>query len=210
MAQHGREFELVAVASRSPDRMHRYADEFGVPAGARYGSAEELIDSGPEVDGLIITSPDTTHEAVALAAMKARAPILLEKPIATSVEGAYRVASAADAAGVPIVVGLVLRYTPFYQKVKQLVTDGAIGRLVQIDGRLVLKYTFASTHFMRSPNRLRSETGGFAITMCGHDFDIINWLVGEQALRIASFGGLDYFLPRDDAALRCSECDRSG
>ena len=209
IAANPRQFTFAAVASKSQDRMNSYADEFGVPAGARYANTEALVDSGVPLDGLIITSPDTTHEEVSLASMKLGIPILLEKPIADSVEGAYRVARAAESAGVDITVGLVLRYTPFYSKIKELIDDGAIGRLTQIDGRLVLKYTFSSTHFMRSHNRHRSDMGSFALSMCGHDFDIINWYVGDRATHIASFGGLDYFLPRDDAAMRCSECDRA-
>ncbi len=209
IAANPRQFTFAAVASKSQDRMNSYADEFGVPAGARYASAEALVNSGVPLDGLIITSPDTTHEEVTLAAVELGIPILLEKPIADSVEGAYRVEQAAKSAGAHITVGLVLRYTPFYAKIKELIDDGAVGRLTQIDGRLVLKYTFASTHFMRSHNRHRSDMGSFALSMCGHDFDIINWYVGDRATRVASFGGLDYFLPREDAAERCSECDRA-
>ena len=207
--ENAREFTLAAVASKGLDKMNAYAGEFGVPADARYPNAEALIESEAGLDGLIITSPDTTHEDVTLATIGLGVPILLEKPIADSIAGAYRVAHAADVADVNITVGLVLRYTPFYAKIKELVDDGAVGRVTQIDGRLVLKYTFASTHFMRSHNRHRSDMGSFALSMCGHDFDILNWLVGDRATRMASFGGLDYFHPREDAALKCSECDRA-
>ena len=85
IAANPRQFTFAAVASKSQDRMNSYADEFGVPAGARYENTEALVDSGVPLDGLIITSPDTTHEEVALASMKLRIPLLLEKPIADSV-----------------------------------------------------------------------------------------------------------------------------
>ena len=209
ISQNQEQFELAAVADIVTDKLDNYADEFHVPATARYSSVEELIDRGPELDAIVITTNDASHEMVALGAFEAGLPVLLEKPIAVSAEGAYRVVHAADAAGLSLTIGLVLRYTPFYRKVKELVDSGAVGRMIQVEAKEVLHVHHTATSFMREHYRLRQDCGSFVLTKCCHDFDIFNWIVGAKPARVASFGGLDYFLPRDDAAPRCSECDRT-
>ncbi|MCY4110248.1 MAG: Gfo/Idh/MocA family oxidoreductase [Chloroflexi bacterium] len=203
------EFELAAVADIVPDKLNGYADEYQVPASARYPSVEELLDRGPELDALVITTNDASHEPVAISAFQASLPVLLEKPIATSAEGAYCVVHGADSRGLSLTIGLVLRYTPFYRKVKELVDGGAVGRMIQVEAKEVLHVHHTATSFMREHYRRREDCGSFILTKCCHDFDIFNWIVGASPVRVASFGGLDYFLPRSDAALRCSECDRT-
>ena len=209
ISQNGEEFDLAAVADVIPANLRSYADEFDLPANSTYSGVEELIDRGPELDALVITTNDMSHEMVALKAFEAGLPVLLEKPIAASVEGAYRVVHAAEAASLSLTIGLVLRYTPFYRKVKELVDGGAVGRMVQVEAKEVLHFNHTGTSFMREHYRLRDDCGSFVLTKCCHDFDIFNWIVGSRPVRVASFGGLDYFLPRDDAALRCSECGRT-
>ncbi len=209
ISRNGEDFELAAVADLIPDKLNSYAEDFHVPTTARYSSVDELLDRGPELDALVITTNDASHEMVAISAFEAGLPVLLEKPIAVSAEGAYRVVHAADAAGVSLTIGLVLRYTPFYRKVKELVDGGAVGRMVQVEAKEVLHVHHTATSFMREHYRLREDCGSFVLTKCCHDFDIFNWIVDARPARVASFGGLDYFLPRSDAARRCSECDRT-
>ena len=197
ISRNGEDFELAAVADLIPDKLNSYAEDFHVPATARYSSVDELLDRGPELDALVITTNDASHEMVAISAFEAGLPVLLEKPIAVSAEGAYRVVHAADAAGVSLTIGLVLRYTPFYRKVKELVDGGAVGRMVQVEAKEVLHVHHTATSFMREHYRLREDCGSFVLTKCCHDFDIFNWIVDATPVRVASFGGLDYFLPRE-------------
>ena len=154
ISQNRDEFELAAVADIVPDKLNGYADEYRVPTAARYPSVEELLDRGPELDAIVITTNDASHEAVATSAFQARLPVLLEKPIATSAEGAYRVVHGADSRGLSLTIGLVLRYTPFYRKVKELVDGGAVGRMIQVEAKEVLHVHHTATSFMREHYRL--------------------------------------------------------
>jgi len=103
-------------------------------------------------------------------------------------------------------VGFVLRYTRFYQTIRDLVQSGALGRVLSGEASEVLAYGHTSSTFMRGHYRLRSDSGSFILTKCSHDFDILSWILGRKTVRVASFGGLDYFTPRPGVGPLCSQC----
>jgi len=101
----------------------RVAAEVGAES---VGSAKELIDA---VDAVVITSPDPTHEELALACVAAGRPVLCEKPLAVDVDGAARVVAAEEATGRALVqVGFMRRYDPAYVAMRAAVLAGRVGR----------------------------------------------------------------------------------
>ena len=125
--------EVVAVASRSADRAEAFAGEHGVPRA--YGSYREII-AAEDVDVLYIATPHPQHEAVALAAIAAGKAVLVEKAFTATVAGAERVVEAARTARVFAMEAMWTRFQPAIVAARELIADGAIGEVRQVQADL--------------------------------------------------------------------------
>jgi predicted dehydrogenase len=126
--------------------------------------------------------------------------------MARTIEEAHDVARAARSSRVPLMVGMNLRFAPFYRRLKQLVSDGAIGTLISIEWKEVLSAAAWADGYCRSSWYSRKcDVGGWLLEKSCHDIDQINWLVDAPCTRVASFGSRGYFRPRDDVPERCSD-----
>jgi predicted dehydrogenase len=163
----------------------------------QYESGAELLDA-EELDALIIGSPNHAHTTDALLAMPRRIPMLLEKPVAISLDECKRLWAGYVAADrPPVAVGFVLRYAPFYVKVKELIQEANLGQLLSVDadeslGTALTAYFFGGGSWRRFDN----FTGGFIVEKCCHDLDILNWLTGANAERVFSVARRTHLTPR--------------
>lgn len=154
-----------------------------------------LADSG--VDWVMIGSWNCFHADQVVAALKAGKDIFCEKPLATSLEDCVRLRSALAAAPErKFFFGLVLRYTTIYQKVKSLLEEGVIGRLVSFEFNETIGFNHGG-YIHGNWRRDREKAGTHLLEKCCHDFDIVNWLIGSLPVRAASFGGKDFFRPEN-------------
>jgi D-xylose 1-dehydrogenase (NADP+, D-xylono-1,5-lactone-forming) len=125
--------EVVAVASRDAGRARAFADELGLEAS--FGSYEELLAS-EAVDAVYVPLPVSLHAEWTVRALAAGKHVLCEKPLATGPEDAARCFAAAEAAGRRCVEGLMWRHHPQTALARELVADGAIGRLATVRAAL--------------------------------------------------------------------------
>jgi predicted dehydrogenase len=121
--------ELVALASREPDRARSLAHELAIPH--VHDSYEALL-ADPEVDAVYVPLPNHLHVEWTLAAVRAGKHVLCEKPLALGAADAARVLEAADAAGVRVMEAFMYRLHPAWQAVRDLLASGAIGDLVAV------------------------------------------------------------------------------
>src|SRR5262249_14504350 len=103
--------EVTALVDADRSRAGRLVADFGLGA-VSAGSVGEVLD---RVDGIVIATPNHTHRAVALAAIGAGKPVLIEKPIANTSEEGRRIVEAAEAAGTLVAVGYATRFDPRMQ-----------------------------------------------------------------------------------------------
>ncbi|MBB4279541.1 putative dehydrogenase [Rhizobium mongolense] len=123
--------ELVGIADVS-EAAKAVADELG----ARFFTdMREMLDR-MEPDGAIIALPNALHVEAALACVERNVPCMVEKPIADSLEAAMRLVTEVEKAGVPVLIGHQRRHSPDIAKARQIVRDGALGRLVAVDSLL--------------------------------------------------------------------------
>src|SRR5699024_4350975 len=134
---------LAAIADPAPARRRAFADLLLGPSAAEGepsapgGSRPELLDDGlamirdHELDAVVVATPNDQHVPYAVAAMERGLPLLVEKPVATTMDGlrALWQAEQARPAG-RTVVGFVLRYTPFYERVREIVRSGRLGEIL--------------------------------------------------------------------------------
>jgi predicted dehydrogenase len=127
------------------------------------------------VDGVIIASPAGTHAPLALAAIEAGKPCLVEKPFALSVADAEAVTRAATARGVPVLAGHLLLFHPAIERLKSLVQAGELGQLYYLYGLRV------------NLGQVRADEN--ALWSFGpHDVSVALYLLGETPARVAAQG----------------------
>ena len=116
--------QLVAVLSRDPRRGAAFAQRHAIPA--VYDDLTSLLRS-PQVDAVIVATPDATHEPQVIAAAQAGKHILCEKPMTTTVAGCQRMAEVIRASGITFAMGYTWRFNAGARTIKALLEAGAIG-----------------------------------------------------------------------------------
>jgi predicted dehydrogenase len=123
-AQRGEVIELASCFSRDEARSTAFQQEFGIPRS--HASYEELL-SDPEIEGVIITTPNDTHRDLIVQALEAGKAAYTDKPIAHSLEHAVAIADAAKATGVTFAVGHGARRLSGHRVMKRWLEDGRLG-----------------------------------------------------------------------------------
>lgn len=149
---------LSAVASRDPDRARALADRFGAPHA--FGSYDELLASDT-VDGVYIPLPTSQHVEWTARAIEAGKHVLVEKPLALDAEDIKPLIALRDRHKVLVCEAFMVIYHPQWIKVRDLVADGAIGRLRHVQG--------AFSYYNVDPTNMRNqlELGGGALPDIG-------------------------------------------
>jgi D-xylose 1-dehydrogenase (NADP+, D-xylono-1,5-lactone-forming) len=125
-AQASPDVDVVAVASRDQGRAEAYGRERGIERA--YGTYEELL-ADPEIEAIYISLPNSMHVDWSIRALEAGKHVLCEKPLSRHPEDVERAFDAADKAGRILMEAFMYRHNPQTQRLRELVEDGAIGRL---------------------------------------------------------------------------------
>mgnify|MGYP000941526744 CR=1 FL=1 len=149
---------LAAIASRDLARARALAQRFGAPEA--FGSYEELLASNA-VDGVYIPLPTSDHVEWAIKAAEAGKHVLVEKPLALKAQDIAPVIAARDRNGVLVSEAFMVTYHPQWLKVRELLRDGAVGRLRFVQG--AFSYHNVDPQNMRN----RPELGGGALPDIG-------------------------------------------
>ena len=202
--------EVVAIADPVAEHRGWMAERAGLNGHAEYDDWRELLQSHSDLDGMVVCTPNFLHAEQAVACLERGLPLAIEKPLATTREDCERILAAERANDGRTLIGFVLRSTPFYMKIRELVQEGAIGRLVSIQAD-ELPGLGVTSIMTRSPwRRYTEQSGGSMLEKSCHDMDILNWTADAKPVSLNSYGGL--LVLRPDPALPevCDECPRAG
>ncbi|ANH94977.1 Gfo/Idh/MocA family protein [Streptomyces sp. NPDC058319] len=208
-AQAGGAARVVAVAEPDPERRARAAAEFGLPPERTHRDWREAAAAGRVADACVIATQDRDHTGPALALAALGHHILLEKPMATTAREAAAIADAAREHGVLLAVCHVLRHTGYTRRLKALLAEGRVGRLVSVQHLEPVGWWHQAHSFVRGNWRRADTSAPMLLTKACHDIDWLVHLVGETPARVASFGSLTHFRAEDapaGAAARCADC----
>ncbi|MGL5639712.1 MAG: Gfo/Idh/MocA family protein [Cetobacterium sp.] len=204
------ETEIVAVAEPNPIKRDQMIKAHGILPEYVFNSWEDFLEKDKFCDAIILATGDDMHFEPMELAMKKGYDILLEKPMSNRVEECIDIVKMAEKYGVKVMVCHVLRYTPFFSKLKELIDSGVIGEVVDIQhNENIGNFHFAHS-FVRGNWRNSNETSPLILQKSCHDLDILSWLLnGNPCKKIASFGNLKYFRKEnapEGSADRCLEC----
>lgn len=164
--------ELVGIADANFERAKEIAKKFGtIP----YADYREL--ARENLDAVDIAVPTSLHREVALEFIGAGTSVLVEKPIADTVENAEEIINAADENGVTLMVGHIERFNPAVLKLRELIERGELGKVVTISAKRV------------GPMATRIRDVGIIIDLGVHDMDVISYLFGEKIKSVYARAG---------------------
>jgi predicted dehydrogenase len=199
---------VVAVAEPDRERREVFARAHRLPVERSFEDWRALLESPRLARVAIIATPDHHHVAPALAAFDAGYDVLLEKPIAPNVDGCLRVVEAAERSGRMLQIGHCLRYAPFYVRVHEIISSGALGELITLSMAENVVYWHMTHSFVRGKWGNTAGAAPMILAKCCHDLDLMAWFVGRPCLRVGSAGSLRHFRPQkapEGATERCTD-----
>ncbi|MDR3220653.1 MAG: Gfo/Idh/MocA family oxidoreductase [Candidatus Accumulibacter sp.] len=163
---------LAAIADPSPEA-RAFAESLGVPC---FVSHEEMLDR-VKPQAAIIATPNVLHVPVGIACAERGVSMLVEKPIADTVESALQLVEAAERAGVALLVGHHRRYNPIIARAREAVRAGMLGRITAVSAQWMLLK--AEDYFAAAHRRLPGA--GPILTNAVHDIDDLRFICGDIA-----------------------------
>jgi len=162
------EARLVAVSDSSERTVQTIANRWSVPG---YTDFREML-AKEKPDAVSIAVPTALHEDIALIALEEKVHVLIEKPIASTLEAGRRIIAAADSAHRKLMVGHIVRFNPAIQLLKQKLDEGQLGRIFQIVCRRIGPF----------PDRIQDV--GVIVDLAPHDIDIMRYITGHNPMRV--------------------------
>lgn len=174
---------LVGIATSSASRAASAAAALGVDRAE--ADAQALL-AASDIDVVHICTPNATHAALASAALEAGKHVVCEKPLATTVEDARRLAEAAQASGRVAAVPFVYRYHPMVREARARVAAGEAGALISIDASYLQDWMllpddddWRADASAGGPSRAFADIGS-------HLCDLIEFVAGERIVRLTA------------------------
>lgn len=204
--EHPDEIQFVAVVDPSPARRDRFVAAH--PGARAFATVAEWLAAGQTADVAIVASPDRFHSEAAAGALYAGYDVLLEKPMASSLEESVTLVRIAEETGRTLAVAHVLRYTPFFTTLHEVVTSGRLGEIITVEHRENVAAFHMAHSFVRGNWSRAAESTSMIVQKCSHDFDILAWNLPSPVARLSSVGSLMHFRPDkapDEATERCTD-----
>lgn len=174
-----------------------------------YVDYKELLDKGYELDLVVISTQDKQHKEHAIYALERGYDLLLEKPISVTQKDCMDIYKCAKKNNRRVFVCHVLRYSPFYSKIKEIIDSGELGEVMTIHASENVGYFHQAHSFVRGPWKNSNTSSPMILAKCCHDLDIIRYLIGERCESVNSYGELSYFNKKnkpENATKYCSDC----
>ena len=202
------ELKIVGFAEPIPFRSDRFAKKYNIPSNRCFATWEEIFKVPKFADAVIITTPDALHYGPAMAALDMGYDLILEKPIAQSWKECADIMNSTRKKNRIVAICHVLRYAPFFRKIKDVLDSGALGRIVGVQLMEPVEHIHMSHSFVRGNWRNTKESNPMLLAKSCHDLDLLIWLTGKHCRRIGSFGSLTWFT-KENAPLgstaRCTD-----
>lgn len=194
--------KIVGVADPNPVRRQKAMEEFGFGEDMCFESADDLAEKGKLADAIINGTMDEQHLVTSVPLLNAGYDMLLEKPFAVNEKEMRELVACAKKNNSKVMICHVLRYTPFYYGIKEIVNSGEIGDIINIQTTEHVSYHHLSTSYVRGKwaNSKKCHTS-MLLAKCCHDLDIMMWMMSEtKPKKISSFGGKFQFKPENAPA----------
>ncbi len=187
------QFNIVAIAEPIESRREKIKKNFNIPDEYCFDDYKPLFALGKIADIAIIATMDRLHLEPSIMAIELKYDLLLEKPIAPTPEECTAIYKAAVENNVKIVICTVLRYTTLFNKIKDIIDDGTLGRIMSVNHEECVGNIHQSHSFVRGNWGNSERSSVMLLQKSCHDMDLLAWLLGKKCKKVQSFGTLSYF-----------------
>ena len=200
------ELDIVGVAEPIPLRRQRYSEKHSIAPENQFVTWEDVFKRPKFADFIIVTTPDNLHYGPAMAALEMGYHLLLEKPIAQTWQECNDILQLQKKKKAIVAVCHVLRYAPYYRKVKEVIDSGVLGQLISIQHFEPIEREHMSHSFVRGNWRVAEDTNPIILAKSCHDLDMLRWWIGKKCTHINSFGSLSWFKAENAPPGSTSRC----
>lgn len=197
MLEYPEEMQIVAIADSASGRRKQTAEEYNIPHEYCFTDWTEVFKRPKFADAVIIATPDQLHTQPCLAALDAGYDVLLEKPIAPTELECRQILEKAKETGKIVGVCHVLRYSPYFRELKEVIDAGLIGNIISIQHMEPIEHIHMSHSYVRGKWRNSKKATPIILAKSSHDTDIIRWLVNSPVHDVHCFGNLSWFTNRN-------------
>ena len=207
-AQYPEELEVVAVVDPDPFRMGLAKEKFHLKDEQCISDFNDLLARGKIADCAVVATMDQLHYEQATALLKQNYHMLLEKPVVNNAAQLEEIRDLAQERNLILMVGHVLRYTPFYGSIKQALLDGKVGEIIHMETSELVGVCHSSCSYIRGKWNKESECGsGMLLAKCCHDIDLLCWFNNStKPTEVVSYGDRTFITPEKapkDSPDRC-------
>lgn len=186
--------KVVAVADLNPDKVKKAQELYDIPQENCFPSGEEMLAQPRLADVMVVSTMDRQHVDHAIPALERGYHVLMEKPISPEISQCRRMLeAAAQHPDQHVILCHVLRYTQFYNALKDIISSGKIGKVVSICANENVAYWHQAHSFVRGNWRNSDQTSPMILQKSCHDMDILTWLIGQPCKAVSSIGGIELF-----------------
>ena len=197
-------FRVVCVCDLVPEKVRAAQKIFGEDVGGYTDVDAFLRHEG--LDAVVVATPDFAHADCAVAVLKARKNLFLEKPMAQTIEDCDRIIDAWKGSGTVFMVGLELRYCTLMQELKALLDRGEVGRI--LIGTVVDNVSVGGEYYYHGARRKQEYIKSLLLEKGTHSLDLANWLVQGTPTRVYATGALDVFGGNEPNDKHCRDCEK--
>ena len=205
------ELEIVGVIDINELKRCQGKEAFGLQDNQIFESLDDFLNANVKCDVVINGTMDQMHYETTMPLLEKGYNVLLEKPITANERELLEIEEKAKEKAGKVVVCHVLRYTPFYSKIKSIIDSGKVGKIVSMQLNEHVWYGHFVNSYVRGKWRSEKECGsGLLLAKCCHDTDLMCWLnnitVPES---VSSFGSKSFFTEEnapEGATQYCYEC----
>ena len=187
------QIRIIGIAEPIPIRNERYTKIHHIPDENRFKTWEDVFKRPKFADVIIITMPDNLHYVPCMKALEMGYDVLLEKPMAQTEQECRNILARVKQTGRIVAICHVLRYSPYFIKMKKLIAEGAVGELVSIQHMEPIQHIHMSHSYVRGNWHNSRETTPIILAKSCHDLDILRWMIEKPCKSIVAMGDLKWF-----------------
>ena len=195
-----KQLEIVACVDPNPERLKYMRENFGVAENMCFTDINDILKLGKIADAVINGTMDKLHLETALPFLRQGYHMILEKPLVNNKQDLLLLKKTAEENGVKLMTSHVLRYAPFYKKIKELISKGEIGSIQSISTSERVGAYHSSVSYIRGKWNSEKECGSsLLLAKCCHDMDLLCWFNNSTAPKEVYSNGERTYFNRENA-----------
>ena len=205
------EMGIAAIVDPNDFKLQEAKARYGLSDDCLFHNIDEFIASGIECDFVVNATMDQYHYETAMKILEGGYHMLMEKPVVPNAKELRDIERCTKEKGVEVFVCHVLRYTPYYRKIKEIINAGTIGTIMTMEMNEHVSRPHYLTSYVRGKWNSEAECGsGLILAKACHDLDLMCWLNNASAPKmVSSFGARCQFIPEnapEGATEFCYQC----